>query len=1023
MNLKAYKKFLLITSYYFLSSLLHSQTLGYADNFEDGVITGWNVSEEHQRTYELQEADGVLKVSYHRTTSSWEWDVIMLFLPQDIDVSENPTITMDIKSTESTIFSVKPHYTNNNSGWIDEQLYGDNQWRSYTFNLNESHYSTGFLSHLAFYFDGGTNDPAFGTIRFDNFAIAGYTINISELEYSVVDTSISLIWNCDNVQDVDFYNIYRGDESDFPADTNSWIGDSDILQFIDDSVSNNTTYYYKITAVDNFGNEFPPSPELRVRISFPGTVPSISSINSNSSVIGKYEKFELVLELEELTYQNPYDPEEAAISAYFLYDGEDTLWVNGFYDNYEGIDTWKIRFSPNKIGQWEYRVYVTDVDGTVMSEILNFTVQDSEYHGWIKTSSENQHYFVHDDGKPFYGVGVYYPWGITEIGLDNLVDNGANYFAYWNGNYDFDGGRHQIESARTGIGYYDQPKCGRIDQILDWAEARDLKMQFAVWPHDVLDETVWGYNGWADNAFKYVCDAKDFYTDSTSWEYQKKLYRYIIARWGHSRSMAVWELVNEVHGTDGWVHGDQVLLLNWLENTHNYFKELDPYDRPTTIDKGRVWPDAFAITDMPNVHLYEQAWPELYPNDHFRSSLYTYANVSKDYYTSYEKPGIMGEAGGGSHMFFGNIQLGTDDYTQIYHNALWASWSNGLAVTPVWWSVSQGWMDTDDLQQLKIFSDIAKDINYAEFDSLKPSDFIVNNADGFFMESDTMGFGWVRAIENAQINGADMSIYGLYNGTYKLSWMDTWTGNLINVDTSISFSEIMPGVITEQLQEQDVALFANRIGNGNSAQKINLFLEQKLVTYLGGPYIIPVELDSMDYTLVCYVTDEQNRLVTSFDQEISFSLNGSGQLESTSAFANQGGVILNYWNNDPNFGEISITATSEGLEPVSYVVNSILGVNENESKNNILNEFKLFSNYPNPFNNSTRFRYNIPKASNVKISVYDINGRLITTLVDHYHQSGEHKITWNSANESSGIYYFRLSAGNFIDVKKCTLIK
>ena len=192
---------------------------------------------------------------------------------------------------------------------------------------------------------------------------------------------------------------------------------------------------------------------------------------------------------------------------------------------------------------------------------------------------------------------------------------------------------------------------------------------------------------------------------------------------------------------------------------------------------------------------------------------------------------------------------------------------------------------------------------------------------------------------------------------------------------------------------------------------------------MGGPYIIPVELDSMEYTLVCYVTDEQSRLVTSFDQEISFSLNGSGQLESTSAFANQGGVILNYWNNDPNFGEISITATSEGLEPVSYVVNSILGVNENESENNILNEFKLFSNYPNPFNNSTRFRYNIPKASNVKISVYDINGRLITTLVDHYHQSGEHKITWNSANESSGIYYFRLSAGNFIDVKKCTLIK
>ena len=1020
--IKNCKILILITFCYFPQSLLYAQASGYVDYFDDGIITGWNVSEEHQRTYELLEEDGILKVSYHRTTASWEWDVIMLHLPQDIDVSENPTITMEIKSTESTIFSVKPHYSNGNNGWFDEQIYGDNQWRSYTFNLNESHYSTGFLSHLAFYFDGGTSDPAFATIRFDNFVIAGYTISVNDLEYTTIDTSVNLSWSCDNAQAVDFFNIYRGYESDFPLNSESKVGDSAVLEFLDDSVSNNTTYYYRVTAVDSLGNEFPPSHELRVRISVPGIVPSISAINPNSNVIGKYEKFELNLELEELTYQNPFDPDEAALFAYFLFSDEDTLWVNGYYDDYQGVDEWKIRFSPNKIGQWEYRVYVTDVDGTTTSEILNFSVQESEHHGWIKAAPNNSHYFVHDDGRPFYGVGVYYPWGITELGLDDLVDKGANYFAYWNGNYDFEGGRHQIESARTGIGYYDQPKCGRIDQILEWAEVRNLKMQFAIWPHDVLDETVWGYNGWADNAFKYVCEAKDFYTDSTSWEYQKKLYRYIIARWGYSRSMAVWELVNEVHGTDGWVHGDQALLLNWLENTHDYFKELDPYDRPTTIDKGRYWPDAYAISDMPNVHLYEEKWPEIYPNDHFRSSLYTYANVARQFYTDFEKPGIMAEAGGANH-FFGNIQIGTDDYTLIYHNALWASWSNGLAVTPVWWSVSQGWMREEDLQQLKTFSTIARDINYAEFDSLQPADLSINNADGFFMESDTIGFGWIRAIENAQINGADMSINGLYDGTFKLSWIDTWTGNLINVDTTVSFGEIMPVTITNQLQEQDVALFANRIGNGNSAQKINLFLEQKLVTYLGGPYIIPIELDSMDYTLVCFVTDNQNRLVTSFDQEISFSLDGPGQLESTSALANQGGVILNYWNHDANFGEISITATSEGLEPVSYVVNSILGVNEGEYENNILNEFKLFSNYPNPFNNTTRFRYNIPKASDVKISIYDINGRLITTLVDYYHQSGEHKITWNSANESSGIYYFKLSAGNFIDVKKCTLIK
>jgi hypothetical protein len=1017
------KKLTLIIMCIIISPLLYAQDSGYADDFEDGVLTGWSVSAEHQRTYELSEENGVLQINYHRTTESWEWDVIMLQLPQDIDVSANPTITLDIKSETATIFSVKPHYSNGNNGWFDEDVYGDNLWRSYVFNLNESNYLGANLSHLAFYFDAGSTIPNAGTINFDNFKIAGYSIDVYDLQGMVVDsTQIDLSWDCNNIQAVDHFNIFRGSQSGFPANAQTKIGEAVDLVFYDDSLSNNTTYYYVVTAVDTSNYEYPPSSELRVRISTPGVVPSISAITSNSDIIGKYDKFELTLEFEDATYQNPFNPEEITLYAYFTSPEGDTLWVNGYYDNYQEVDEWKIRFSPDRTGQWEYRVYVTDVDGTATSEILNFSVQESEYHGWLQVSPNNSHYFVHDDGKPFYGVGVYYPWGITEPGLDNLVDKGANYFAYWNGNYDFEGGRHQIESARTGIGYYDQPKCGRIDQILEWAEERNLKMQFAIWPHDVLDETVWGYNGWADNAFKYVCDAKDFYTDSTSWEYQKKLYRYIIARWGHSRSMAVWELVNEVHGTDGWVHGDQALLLNWLENTHNYFKELDPYDRPTTIDKGRVWPDAFAITDMPNTHLYEHHWPEIYPNDHFRSSLYTYANVARQFYTDFEKPGIMAEAGGANN-FFGNIQIGTDDYTLIYHNALWASWSNGLAITPVWWSVSQGWMLEEDLQQMQIFSTIAQEINYAELDSLQPAEVTINNADGFFMESDTTGFGWIRAVNNGQINGNDFSLNGFSNGTFQLSWIDTWTGNLVDMDTTVSFGKIMPGIITHELYEEDIALLADRIENGNTAENLNLFLEKKLVTYLGGDYIIPIELDSMAYTLVCFITDNQKRLVTSFDQEIAFSLEGPGQLENTSAYAPEGGVILNYWNHDSNGGEIRITATAEGLDPVVLVTNLTLDIDENQYQDYNPNNFVLYSNYPNPFNSSTHIRYHLPQANDVEISIYDINGRLITTLVDAYHESGEYITTWNSANVSSGIYYSKFRAGNFIDVKKCTLIK
>jgi len=86
-------------------------------------------------------------------------------------------------------------------------------------------------------------------------------------------------------------------------------------------------------------------------------------------------------------------------------------------------------------------------------------------------------------------------------------------------------------------------------------------------------------------------------------------------------------------------------------------------------------------------------------------------------------------------------------------------------------------------------------------------------------------------------------------------------------------------------------------------------------------------------------------------------------------------------------------------------------------------DFLLSQNYPNPFNASTLIRYELPKQSNVKIEIFDILGRKITTLQDRLKLAGKHQIIWHADDLPSGIYFYKLQADDYSEVRKMTLVK
>jgi hypothetical protein len=130
-----------------------------------------------------------------------------------------------------------------------------------------------------------------------------------------------------------------------------------------------------------------------------------------------------------------------------------------------------------------------------------------------------------------------------------------------------------------------------------------------------------------------------------------------------------------------------------------------------------------------------------------------------------------------------------------------------------------------------------------------------------------------------------------------------------------------------------------------------------------------------------------------------------------------------YWRvNAQNIGGIGGWATFR-----LFSTGTALGVNE--LANEIPQVFDLHQNYPNPFNPSTTISFDVPKNAQVKLVIYDILGRVVTTLVDEVKAANRYRVVWDASNMSTGFYFYRMTAkaadgsGDFTSVKKLLLMK
>ena len=133
-----------------------------------------------------------------------------------------------------------------------------------------------------------------------------------------------------------------------------------------------------------------------------------------------------------------------------------------------------------------------------------------------------------------------------------------------------------------------------------------------------------------------------------------------------------------------------------------------------------------------------------------------------------------------------------------------------------------------------------------------------------------------------------------------------------------------------------------------------------------------------------------------------------------------------------NTGNLYITGTEQQTNSSDFdsftIKYSSTVTSVSESSNKIPISFALKQNYPNPFNPETTIRYQLPESANVILNIYNLQGQLVRTLVNENKEAGFHEIVWNARDETdqsipSGVYLYRIQAGDFVEVKKLMLLR
>jgi photosystem II stability/assembly factor-like uncharacterized protein len=272
--------------------------------------------------------------------------------------------------------------------------------------------------------------------------------------------------------------------------------------------------------------------------------------------------------------------------------------------------------------------------------------------------------------------------------------------------------------------------------------------------------------------------------------------------------------------------------------------------------------------------------------------------------------------------------------------------------------------------------------------------------------------GWSYSGSGAQGANPPFNIYHTTNGgtDWNKQFSDTLPGNF----HSMQFIDLNNGWIvgdsSKVLKTTDGGLTWTGVNTG-----INHLSQSKCVFFLN--------------TNVGWIGTNDGDITNSPAREVLHTTNGGASWEKQNIQNTEGIFSIFFWDEDNGwFTADNCVQNCNGPDSLKIwqgvVANTTNGgVTSVEENKYLPSQFSLSNNYPNPFNPSTVISYSIPSASNLKLTIYNTLGQTVRVLENGYKNAGNYSITFSASELPSGIYFYRLEAGQFSQIKKMILLK